>query len=146
VPTITVDEDDVAHGHWSGGASAVAARITNPVSRRSELAQVRIDAHRAAPGQEGLSPAPSQARLDTRPKGGSETEAVVRESPLPATGGPSGWVSALAAVGAAASAGGSGIAAILAALVLMPPLLRRVRDGAVVRRPSSVRVPLDVPV
>ena len=41
---------------------------------------------------------------------------------------------------------GSGIAAILLALVLTPPLLRRVRDGAVVRRPVSVLAPIDVPI
>ena len=99
---------------------------------------------RAARPSHGFASVPPQARLDTRPEGFAGRKAVDGESPLPATDDPPTWVSALAQ--GVASAGGAGIAAILFAFALTPPLLRRGRDGAVVRRPRSVLAPIDVPV
>jgi hypothetical protein len=149
VPESLPDEDiAVPHGYSRGRLSgrALVERTIAP-SGRSEIAPVRVDAQTAAAEQTSLPPAPPQARLDTRPEGGSEARAVVRESPLPATDDPpAGWVMALAEAGAAAPLGASGIATILAALALVPPLLRRARDGAAVRRPRSVLIPIDVPV
>ena len=87
----------------------------------------------------------SQARFDSRP--GSDVGAgdAGREPLLPPVGGgPPSWVSALAA--AVSGAGSSGIAAILLAFVLVPPLLLRTREASVVRRPTDVLVPIDVPV
>ena len=87
----------------------------------------------------------SQARFDSRP--GSDVGAgdAGREPLLPpAGGGPPSWVSALAA--AVSGAGSSGIAAILLAFVLVPPLLLRTREASVVRRPTDVLAPIDVPV
>jgi hypothetical protein len=54
------------------------------------------------------------------------------------------WVSALAA--AVTGTGPSGIAAILLAFVLVPPLLLRAREGSVVRRPATVFARVEVPV
>ena len=86
----------------------------------------------------------TQARLDTRPGSHAGTGDAGREPPLPPVGDPPTWVSALAA--AVSGAGPSGIAAILLAFVLVPPLLLRAREGSVVRRPTDVLAPIDVPV
>ena len=87
----------------------------------------------------------SQARFDSRP-GSYVGAGEAGRGPLlpPAGGGPPSWVSALAA--AVSGAGSSGIAAILLAFVLVPPLLLRTREASVVRRPTDVLVPIDVPV
>jgi hypothetical protein len=86
----------------------------------------------------------TQARLDTRPGSHAGAGDAGREPPLPPAGDPPTWVSALAA--AVSGAGSSGIAAILLAFVLVPPLLLRAREGSVVRRPTDVLAPIDVPV
>ena len=87
----------------------------------------------------------SQARFDSRPGSNAGAGDAGREPLLPpAGGGPPSWVSALAA--AVSGAGSSGIAAILLAFVLVPPLLLRAREGSVVRRPTDVLAPIDVPV
>ncbi len=145
----TVLDDDVAAGHGTR-----SARL-RPVSLRpqpgsaharpsTELAPAAAAPARAAARSQISFPVPPQARFDSRPEGSQGRKAVDRESPLPSTGGPPPWVSALAE--GLAAFGGSGIAAILLALVLTPPALRRVRDGAVVRRPVSVLAPIDVPI
>ena len=90
-------------------------------------------------------PPPTQARLDTRPGDHAGAGDAGREPPLPPAGDPPLWVSALAAVGAS-GAGPSGIAAILSAFALVPPLLRRAREGSVVRRPIGAFSQVDVPV
>ena len=110
----------------------------------TELAPAAAAPARAAARSQISFPVPPQARFDSRPEGSQGRKAVDRESPLPSTGAPPPWVSALAE--GLAAFGGSGIAAILLALVLTPPALRRVRDGAVVRRPVSVLAPIDVPI
>ena len=105
-----------------------------------------IDRH-AAPPVVGLpasnnklsAPPSTQARFDSRPGSDAGAGDAGREPPLPpAGGGPPSWVSALAA--AVSGAGSSGIAAILLAFVLVPPLLQRAREGSVVRRPIDVLV------
>jgi hypothetical protein len=97
------------------------------------------------PAHTGSSALPStQARLDTRPGSDAGAGDAGKEPPLPPAGGPPAWVSAFAA--AATGAGPSGIAAILLAFVLVPPLVLRAREGSVVRRPASVFARIDVPV
>ena len=86
----------------------------------------------------------TQARLDTRPGSYAGAGDAGREPPLPPAGDPPTWISSLAA--AASGAGSSGIAAILLAFALVPPLMRRVPEGSVVRRPTDVLAPIDVPV
>ena len=87
----------------------------------------------------------TQARFDSRPGSDAGAGDAGREPLLPpAGGGPPTWVSALAA--AVSGAGSSGIAAILLAFVLVPPLLLRTREASVVRRPTDVLAPIDVPV
>ena len=90
------------------------------------------------------APHSTQARIDTRPGSPAGAGDAGREPPLPPAGDPPMWISALAA--AASSAGSSGIAAILLAFALVPPLVRRVPEGSVVRRPTDVLAPVDVPV
>jgi hypothetical protein len=90
------------------------------------------------------APPSTQARLDTRPGSHAGAGDAGREPPLPPAGDPPMWISALAA--AASGAGSSGIAAILLAFALVPPLMRRVPEGSVVRRPIDVLAPIDVPV
>jgi hypothetical protein len=86
----------------------------------------------------------TQARLDTRPGSAAGAGDAGREPPLPPAGDPPSWVSAFAA--AVSGAGPSGIAAILLAFALVPPLLLRAREGSVVRRPAGVLALIDVPV
>ena len=85
-----------------------------------------------------------QARIDTRPGSPAGAGDAGREPPLPPVGDPPTWVSAFAS--AASSAGSSGISAILLAFALVPPLRRRVPERSVVRRPTDVLAPIDVPV
>ena len=124
------------------GLAPIATWFTAQPS--TELAPAAAAPAREAARSQISSPVPPQARFDSRPEGSQGRKAVDRESPLPSTDGPPPWVSALAE--GLAAFGGSGIAAILLALVLTPPALRRVRDGAVVRRPVSVLAPIDVPI
>jgi hypothetical protein len=134
----------------NGGASAWIWRFSAPGPAR-EFSTERAPGVPVTPGRtvarsaQVSSPAPPQARFDTRPEGSAGTKGVDGESPLPATDGPLTWVSALAQA-ASAGAGGTGIVAILLALVLTPSFLRRGREEAVVRRPASVSAPIDVPV
>ena len=153
VATLAAVDEDVAAGHGTrngpvrtrNGPVRRAALRPSPVTQAStELAPAAALPARAEPRSQVSSPTPPQARFDSRPEGSSGREAVERESPLPPTEGPPPWASALAE--GLAAFGGSGIAAILLALVLTPPALRRVRDGAVVRRPTSVLAPIDVPI
>jgi hypothetical protein len=90
------------------------------------------------------APPSTQARLDTRPGSSAGAGDAGREPPLPPVGDPPTWISALAA--AASSAGASGIAAILLAFALVPPLLLRVLEGSVVRRPTGVLAQVEVPI
>ena len=123
---------------------------SRPVARDARRAPVGAD--RTAPGTPALgrpvttisAPPSTQARLDTRPGSHAGAGDAGREPPLPPAGDPPVWVSALAA--AASGTGPSGIAAILLAFVLVPPVLLRAREGSVVRRPTGVLAPLDVPV
>jgi len=160
-------EDEILIGHGTArfraapssvvtATSAAAAAATRSISESAgeSASESAREAAIAAAGRAAAlsqvssqisSPVPSQAGFDSRPKGSPGADTVAGESPLPWTGGPPpGWATAFA--DAAAAFGGSGIAAILAFLVLTPPLLRRARDGAVVGRPVSVSVPIDVPV
>ena len=147
-PTVA-SRTDVAAGHGTRSAAGVG-RASLPAATRleasisTELAPAAAAPARAAARSQISFPVPPQARFDSRPEGSQGRKAVDRESPLPSTGAPPPWVSALAE--GLAAFGGSGIAAILLALVLTPPALRRVRDGAVVRRPVSVLAPIDVPI
>jgi hypothetical protein len=123
--------------------------VHSPPARAGKSSTTRGLRARMAPGRTATwsqvsSPASSQARLDTRPKGSAGAKGVDGESPLPATDGPPTWVSALGPGGA--GSGGSGVAAGISPFGLMPSTLRRVREEAVVRRPASVFAPLDVPV
>ena len=139
---------DVAAGHGTRSAQlrpvSLRPRPGLTAQTSTELAPAAAAPARAAARSQISFPVPPQARFDSRPEGSQGRKAVDRESPLPSTGGPPPWVSALAE--GLAAFGGSGIAAILLALVLTPPALRRVRDGAVVRRPVSVLAPIDVPI
>jgi hypothetical protein len=136
----------VFHGRHSAaapraGARAIALRfpparsepgVDRPVSGSLHITQISV-------------PRPTQARLDTRPGDHAGAGDAGREPPLPPAGDPPLWVSALAAA-AAGGAGPSGIAAILLAFALVPPLLVRAREGSVVRRPIGVLSRVDVPV
>lgn len=143
-------ELDVAlfHGHPSAAAPTARARATTP-----RVQPVRTEPgsalERPVPGSLHITqisvPPPTQARLDTRPGDHAGAGDAGREPPLPPAGDPPLWVSALAAVGAS-GAGPSGIAAILSAFALVPPLLRRAREGSVVRRPIGAFSQVDVPV
>ncbi len=90
------------------------------------------------------APHSTQARLDTRPGSNAGAGDAGTEPPLPPAGDPPMWVSSLAA--AVAGAGSTGIAAILLAFALMPPLMLRTREASAVRRPTDVFAPVDVPV
>ena len=127
---------------------AAAPGATAPSRRRPSRtvgAGLRRPAAGARPGAltKFSAPPSPQARLDTRPGSHAGVGDAGREPPLP-PGGIHPWVSALAA--AASGAGPSGIAAILLAFALVPPLLLRAREGSVVRRPIDVLAPVDVPV
>ena len=139
---------DVAsfHGRLSGAASRPRARAITP---RVPAGRSEPGAERPVPGSLHMTqisaPRPTQARLDTRPEGHAGAGDAGREPPLPPAGDPPLWVSALAAA-AASGAGPSGIAAILLAFALVPPLLTRAREGSVVRRPIGAFSQVDVPV
>ena len=132
------------------GSRAAAAAGTQPpraapaAGARSARLPVRLEP--APSGNHQFSALPSsQARFDSRPGSYVGVGDAGREPLLPpAGGGPPTWVSALAA--AVSGAGSSGIAAILVAFVLVPPLLLRTREASVVRRPTDVLAPIDVPV
>jgi hypothetical protein len=103
----------------------------------------RPDGSQTAYAQSPVLPS-TQARLDTRPGSHAGDGDAGREPPLPPAGDPPMWISALAA--AASSTGPSGIAAILLAFTLVPPVVRRAREGSVVRRPATVFTQAEVPV
>jgi hypothetical protein len=139
---------DVAlfHGRPSAAASGPRARASTP---RVPAMRVEHGAGRPVPGSLRMTqisvPRPTQARLDTRPGDHAGAGDAGWEPPLPPAGDPPLWVSALAAA-AASGAGPSGIAAILLAFALVPPLLVRAREGSVVRRPIGAFSQVDVPV
>ena len=141
VGTLPEDEPVLFRGR---GSTATTAQTT-PVARRSAHAAP----HHGAPVS-GLpvttisAPHSTQARLDTRPGSTAGDGDAGTEPPLQPAGGPLAWASALAA--AASGAGSSGIAAILLAFALVAPLLLRAPEGSVVRRPTDVLAPVDVPV
>jgi hypothetical protein len=144
-PTAIDDEPGLFHG----GRRAAASRTRTTIHRVPRPATL----HGPHPTRPGVgSPQftkfsalhSTQARLDTRPGSHAGAGDAGREPPLPPAGDPPTWVSALAA--AVSGAGPSGIAAILLAFVLVPPLLLRAREGSVVRRPTDVLALIDVPV
>jgi hypothetical protein len=145
VPTDDLDLT-VFHQHRRLSASAHGARATTP---RLRLVRPERLFERLAPESPAITqisaPRPTQARLDTRPGDHAGAGDAGTEPPLPPAGGPPSWVSAFAPA-AASGAGPSGIAAILAAFALVPPLLLRAREGSVVRRPIEVLSQVDVPV
>ena len=144
-PTAIEDEPGLYHG----GRRAATFRTRTTIHRVPGPATLP-GSHPTRPGVGSpqftkFSALPStQARLDTRPGSHAGAGDAGREPPLPPAGDPPTWVSALAA--AVSGAGPSGIAAILLAFVLVPPLLLRAREGSVVRRPTDVFAPIDVPV
>lgn len=146
-PTVDLDVA-LFHGHPSAAAPTARARATTPRVRPVRTAP-GSGLGRPVPGSLHITqisvPPPTQARLDTRPGDHAGAGDAGREPPLPPAGDPPLWVSALAAVGAS-GAGPSGIAAILSAFALVPPLLRRAREGSVVRRPIGAFSQVDVPV
>jgi hypothetical protein len=145
------DGDDVQLFHSSFHQRfSAAARRTRAITPRFPAVRTGIDAGRPAAGSSPASlqisvPRPTQARLDTRPEVHAGAGDAGREPPLPPAGDPPLWVSALTAA-TAGGAGSSGIAAILLAFALVPPMLRRAREGSVVRRPIDVLSQVDVPV
>ena len=147
VPAAVVTDEEPTI--FRGGRGALPAG-PHAATRGAPGRVAPFDRH-AAPPAAGR-PAPNklsalhstQARLDTRPGSNAGAEDAGTEPPLPPAGDPPTWVSALAA--AAAGAGPSGIAAILLAFALMPPLMLRTREGSAVRRPTDVLAPVDVPV
>jgi hypothetical protein len=126
---------------WSGAAPKGSARHQGPFS--PGFGAPRPDGSQAAHTQSSALPS-TQARLDTRPGSHAGDGDAGREPPLPPAGDPPTWISALAA--AASSTGPSGIAAILLAFMLVPPVVRRAREGSVVRRPAAVFAQAEVPV
>lgn len=153
-PTVELDVA-LFHGHPSAAAPTARARATTPRARATTpgVQPVRTEPgsglERPVPGSLHITqisvPPPTQARLDTRPGDHAGAGDAGREPPLPPAGDPPLWVSALAAAGAS-GAGPSGIAAILSVFALVPPLLRRAREGSVVRRPIGAFSQVDVPV
>ncbi len=147
-PSSTADLD-VALFHGRPSAAAPGPRARAIITPRVPVALSEPGAGRPISGAPHMTqisaPRPTQARLDTRPAGHAGTGDAGREPPLPPAGDPPLWVSALAAA-AASGAGPSGIAAILLAFALVPPLLQRAREGSVVRRPIGVLSRVDVPV
>jgi hypothetical protein len=139
------DDLEVALFHGRPSAAAPTARAITP---RVVPVRPESGAERPVPGSSFVTrisvPPPTQARLDTRPAGHAEDGDAGRKPPLPPAGDPPSWVSALAA--AASGAGPSGIASILLAFTLVPPLVSRARQGSVVRRPIGVFSQADVPV
>ncbi len=130
---------------FRGRGSAAAPPRATRVARRSAPTAPHHGTPALGRPVTTLSVPPStQARFDTRPGSPAGAGDAGREPPLPPAGDPPVWVSALAA--AASGTGPTGIAAILLAFVLVPPVLLRAREGSVVRRPTGVLAPLDVPV
>ena len=126
-------------------ASAPSGPRTAQHTHRSSSAPSALASAGPAPGISQISAPPSpQARIDTRPGSHAGVGDTGREPPLPPVGDPPSWVSALAA--AASGGGASGIAAILSVFALSAPLLLRAPEGSVVRRPTDVFAPVDVPV
>ena len=135
------EEPTLFHGR---GSAAVPSRATS-VARRSAPVAPHLGQPALGPPVTKLSVPPStQARLDTRPGSSAGAGDAGREPPLSPAGDPPVWVSALAA--AASGTGPTGIAAILLAFVLVPPVLVRAREGSVVRRPTGSFAPVEVPV
>jgi hypothetical protein len=126
---------------WSGAAPRDSARHQG--SSSPGFGAPRPDGSQAAHTQSSALPS-TQARLDTRPGSHAGHGDAGREPPLPPAGDPPMWISALAA--AASGTGPSGIAAILLAFTLVPPVVRRAREGSVVRRPATVFAQAEVPV
>jgi hypothetical protein len=126
---------------WSGAAPRGSARHQGSSSPGFDAP--RPDGSQAAHTQTSALPS-TQARLDTRPGSHAGDGDAGREPPLPPAGDPPMWISALAA--AASSTGPSGIAAILLAFTLVPPVMRRAREGSVVRRPATAFTQAEVPV
>jgi hypothetical protein len=145
---VTVEDGPIPHGgRWTSPAQSRTASRGAPgrealVTRHAMQPDVGVGSR--ATNNKSSALHSTQARLDTRPGSHAGTGDAGREPPLPPAGGPPSWVSALAA--AASGAGPSGIAAILLAFALMPPLMLRVRERSVVRRPTDVLAPIDVPV
>jgi hypothetical protein len=127
---------------WSS-AAARSARERHQGSSSPGFDAPRPEGSQAAHTQSSALPS-AQARLDTRPGSHAGDGDAGREPPLPPAGDPPMWISALAA--AASSTGPSGIAAILLAFTLVPPVVRRAREGSVVRRPATVFAQAEVPV
>ena len=120
-------------------------RATAHHTHRSSSAPSALAPAGPMPGSSEISAPPStQARIDTRPERHAGAGDAGREPPLQPVGDPPAWVSALAA--AASGGGASGIAAILFAFTLAAPRLLRTPEGSVVRRPTDVLAPVDVPV
>ena len=141
VSAATEEEPTLFHGR---GSAAVPSRATS-VARRSAPVAPHFELPALGPLVTKLSAPPStQARLDTRPGSSAGAGDAGREPPLPPAGDSPVWVSALAA--AASGTGPTGIAAILLAFVLVPPVLLRAREGSVVRRPTGSFAPVEVPV
>ncbi len=135
------EEPTLFHGRGRAATSAQA----DPAARRSATAAPHHEAPVAGqPVAKISAPHSAQARLDTRPGSTAGDGDAGTEPPLPPAGGPLAWASALAA--ASSGAGSSGIAAILLAFALVAPLLLRAPEGSVVRRPTDVLAPVDVPV
>jgi hypothetical protein len=146
--SVPVSDVDVAVSHGRRSAAAPVLRARATATRVSPM-RPEPGAGRPATGLPLTTqisvPPPTQARLDTRPGDHAGAGDAGREPPLPPAGDPPLWVSALAAA-AAGGAGPSGIAAILLAFALVPPLLVRAREGSVVRRPAGAFSQVDVPV
>ena len=120
-------------------------RATAHHTHRSSNAPSALAPAGPGPGSSEISaPSSPQARIDTRPERHAGAGDAGREPLLPPVGDPPSWVSALAA--AASGGGASGIAAIPSAFALSTPLLLRAPEGSVVRRPTDVFAPVDVPV
>ena len=126
------------------GSAAVPSRATSVARRSAPIAPHLGQPALGRPVTTLSVPPSTQARLDTRPGSSAGAGDAGREPPLPPAGDPPVWVSALAA--AASGTGPTGIAAILLAFVLVPPVLLRAREGSVVRRPTGELAPVDVPV
>ena len=121
------------------------SRATAHHTHRSSSAPSALAPAGPGPGSSEISaPSSPQARIDTRPERHAGAGDAGREPLLPPVGDPPSWVSALAA--AASGGGASGIAAIPSAFALSTPLLLRAPEGSVVRRPTDVFAPVDVPV
>ena len=145
------DEPGLFRGHRGAAASSkrdvskrAAHRAPAPAGMAPFASKPGRPEHGSASATQFSALHSTQARLDTRPGSNAGAGDAGREPPLPPAGDPPTWISSLAA--AASGAGSSGIAAILLAFALVPPLMRRVPEGSVVRRPTDVLAPIDVPV